>query len=171
MSEPLADPRLRQFIEEIVGPEGARVAAALMSREEATDSELAENLGAKPSHIRKILYDLYEARIAEYHKEKDKETGWLTFYWRIPQGNAQHALHEKYRRDLLSLEERLRFEREHEFFVCPSGGERFDFGNATEHEFHCPEHGEVLQHHDNTQEIAKLMKEIELLRHEAGEEA
>src|ERR687892_187978 len=83
-----SDERVRQYIEALVGPQGARIANALMTRKEATDSELAEELGEKPSHIRKVLYDLYEARIAEYHKEKDKETGWLTFYWQIDPGHA-----------------------------------------------------------------------------------
>src|ERR1051326_1801182 len=98
-TEPSLD-RVREYIQQLVGPEGSRIANALLTRKAATDSELAEELGEKPSHIRKVLYDLYEARIAEYHKEKDKETGWLTFYWQIDPHHAAMTIAGKARRDL-----------------------------------------------------------------------
>jgi transcription initiation factor TFIIE subunit alpha len=159
--------RVRQYIEQLVGPGGARIANALMSRKEATDSELAEELGEKPSHIRKVLYDLYEARIAEYHKEKDKDTGWLTFFWQIDPTHAAHAIAEKTRKDLKELQRALEYEQSHEFFICPSGGERFDFARATEADFHCPEHGVVLQQHDNKVELEALRQRVAALEREA----
>lgn len=158
--------RVRQYIQQLVGPEGMRVADALLSRKEATDSELAEELGEKPSHIRKVLYDLYEARIAAYHKEKDKETGWLTFYWQIDPGHAAHTLNERIKRDLSSLMQTLDYEQNHEFFICPQGAERFDFGRATEADFQCPEHGAILEHHDNRSEVEEIRKRVAALRHE-----
>ena len=138
-----------------------------MSRKEATDSELAEELGQKPSHIRKVLYDLYEARIAEYHKEKDKETGWLTFYWAIKPDHAAHTILEKTRKDLAELRRSLDFEQSHEFFICPEGAERFDFARATEASFSCPEHGVVLQQHDNVNEMEQLRLRIAALERES----
>lgn len=159
--------RVRTYVSQLVGPEGVRIADALLARKEATDSELAEELGEKPSHIRKVLYDLYEARIAEYHKEKDKETGWLTFYWQIRPDHAAHSILEKTRKDLQSLQRALEFEETHEFFICPQGAERFDFARATESDFHCPEHGAILQQHDNKAELEALRSRVEALRREA----
>lgn len=163
----LDDPKVKRYVEETVGAEGMRVVQLLGSKDEATDSELAEALGEKPSHIRKILYDLYEARIAEYHKIKDKDTGWLTFYWKITPGHAQYALEQKRKRELEKLREKLQYEEGHEFFICPSGHERFDFAIATEHNFHCPEHGEVLQAHNNQQEIVRIRDKIRDLQRAA----
>ena len=159
--------RVRSFVAQLTGPEGLRVADALMSRKEATDSELAEELGEKPSHIRKVLYDLYEARIAEYHKEKDKETGWLTFYWHIRPEQASNTILEKTRKDLASLRQALDFEQSHEFFICPQGAERFDFQRATEHSFQCPEHGAILQQHDNHNELEQLRERVAALERES----
>ena len=159
--------RVRQYIQQLVGPEGARIADALMSRKEATDSELAEELGAKPSHIRKVLYDLYEARIAEYHKEKDKETGWLTFYWQIDPAHAASTIADKARKDLAELKRALDFEATHEFFICPTGAEKFDFARATEASFQCPEHGVVLQQHDNHVELEALRARVAALELES----
>jgi transcription initiation factor TFIIE subunit alpha len=159
--------RVRQYIEQLVGAQGARIADALMSRKEATDSELAEELGEKPSHIRKVLYDLYEARIAEYHKEKDKETGWLTFYWQIRPDHAATTIAEKARKDLVELKRALDYETTHEFFICPTGAERFDFERATEADFQCPEHGAVLQQHDNRAELEALRARVAALERES----
>jgi transcription initiation factor TFIIE subunit alpha len=159
--------RVRAYIQQLVGPEGMRVADALLSRKEATDSELAEELGEKPSHIRKVLYDLYEARIAEYHKEKDKETGWLTFFWQIKPDHATATLNERIRRDLAELSRTLEYEQTHEFFICPVGAERFDFGRATENDFHCPEHGAILEQHDNDREVEELRKRVDALKRES----
>ena len=159
--------RVRSFVAQLSGPEGLRVADALLTRKEATDSELAEELGQKPSHIRKVLYDLYEARIAEYHKEKDKETGWLTFYWHIRPDQAAHTILEKTRKDLAQLRLALDFEQTHEFFICPEGAERFDFQRATEASFQCPEHKAVLQQHDNHGELEQLKERIAALEVES----
>lgn len=159
--------RVRAYVEQLVGPEGLRVADALLARKEATDSELAEELGEKPSHIRKVLYDLYEARIAEYHKEKDKETGWLTFYWQIDPNHATATLNERIRRDLEQLNRTLEYEVNHEFFICPMGAERFDFEHATEADFRCPEHGIVLEHHENDREVEELRKRVAALERES----
>jgi len=159
--------RVRSYVAQLTGPEGLRIAEALMSRKEATDSELAEELNEKPSHIRKVLYDLYEARIAEYHKEKDKETGWLTFYWAIKPDHAAATILDRTRKDLAELKKALDFEQNHEFFICPDGAERFDFQRATEHSFHCPEHGSVLQQHDNVNELEQLRQRIVALEREA----
>jgi transcription initiation factor TFIIE subunit alpha len=159
--------RVRSYVAQLTGPEGLRVAEALMSRKEATDTELAEELNEKPSHIRKVLYDLYEARIAAYHKEKDKETGWLTFYWQIRPEEAAATILERTRKDLASLKQALEFEQSHEFFICPTGAERFDFQRATEASFHCPEHGAVLQQHDNHNELSQLQDRIKALERES----
>ena len=159
--------RVRTYVAQLTGPEGLRVAEALMTRKEATDSELAEELGQKPSHIRKVLYDLYEARIAEYHKEKDKETGWLTFYWQIRPDQAAQTILERTRKDLASLRQALDFEQTHEFFICPEGAERFDFARATEHSFTCPEHAAVLEQHDNKNELEQLKLRIQALERES----
>ena len=159
--------RVRSYIAQSMGPEGVRIAEALLSRKEATDSELAEELGEKPSHVRKVLYDLYEARIAEYHKEKDKETGWLTFYWQINPKHAADNITDRLRKDLKNLMGALEYEQNHQFFICPQGAERFDFQRATEHDFHCPEHGAILDQHDNVHELEALKARVEALRREA----
>ncbi|HWG89451.1 MAG TPA: hypothetical protein VNZ52_01250 [Candidatus Thermoplasmatota archaeon] len=165
----LDDPRVKQYIRETVGDEGMRLAELLTEKQEATDSELAEEMGEKPSHIRKILYDLYEARIAEYHKEKDKDTGWLTFYWSLNPTAAAHAVELKRKREIGALTEKLRFEQEHEWYICPRDQNRLEFTEAAEHNFHCGDCGTLLEAHDNREEVKMLQMRIAELMEEAKE--
>ncbi len=162
--------KVREYVQEMVGEEGMRVVNLLEERQEATDTEIAEELDAKPSHVRKVLYDLYANRVAEYHKEKDKETGWLTFFWELTPEEADEMLDQR-REDLIGeLEEALKFEEEHDFYVCPTGGERYDFPDAMELEFHCPEHGDNLEHLEENENIDILMQRIQQLREQGQAE-
>lgn len=152
----LDDPRVRRYIQDEVGEEGLRLADILAEKGDATDVEIAEVLGAKPSHVRKILYDLYEARAAEYRKEKDKETGWLTFHWGMTPDQALYAVDQKVRREIGDLENRLRANEGVQFYSCPRGDARFEFTQAAEAEFRCPNHGDLLVAHDNRGEIEAM---------------
>lgn len=164
---PHLDRDLREYVETLVGDQGLQVLSYLEDHDEATDSEIAETLDAKPSHVRKVLYELYAARIAEYHKEKDSETGWLTFYWNLTPGEAAAELQERREEVIGELEEALRFEEEHDFYACPAGGERYQFEDAMELEFHCPDHDVTLDHVEDNENIQVLAKRIQMLRDEA----
>lgn len=161
----LKDARLRAYVKEVGGDAGIALAKLLDDLGEATDTELAERLGEKPSRVRKVLYDLYEARIAEYYQKKDKETGWQTFHWRLSPENALRAREGQRRKRLEELEERLRREEGTESYACrahPDG--RRDFEGASEAGFRCPECGGALEAEDKRALLRSLKQEIEALR-------
>ncbi|MHB8585471.1 MAG: hypothetical protein ACYDDF_06495 [Thermoplasmatota archaeon] len=159
----IRDSRVREYILNSVGEEGVKVAEMLQDRGDATDTQLAEVLQTKPSHVRKILYSLYEARAAEYRKEKDKETGWLTFHWLATPDQALHAVDVKVKREIGSLEDQIRSIEGRDFYACPSGHERFDFNEASSVEFRCPQHGELLEAQDNDNELEEMRGRLQSL--------
>ena len=158
--DPLSDPELKRYIEETVGEKGLPVAAILARKTKATDTEIAEELQDKPSHIRRILYDLYEARVAEYHKEKDKATGWQTFIWSFSAAHAKYAMQQRVERGLHDIETQIRFEEANQFYVCPTDHRRFLFDEATDHQFHCPQCGSTLANDDNSEVIEALKSKL-----------
>jgi transcription initiation factor TFIIE subunit alpha len=158
---------VRDYVQETVGEEGMAVVDLLVEYGEATDSTLAEDLDRKPSHIRKVLYDLYANSVAEYEKKKDEDSGWLTFHWSLTPVEAQEAMQAEREELIGELEEALQFEQEHDFYVCPQGGERYDFTEAMELEFHCPDHEASLDHIDDNENIQILNRRIEQLRDRA----
>ena len=162
----LEDPKLRAYVVESAGEEGIRLIELLEGKREATDSELAEKLGEKPSHVRKILYHLFEARIAEYTKEKDKETGWLTFFWHLTPQNAEHALEQRRVKALAGLKDQLETEQTKDWYVCPQDQTRYDFIQATDVNFHCGQCGTLLDHQDNEKLMAEIQRNIKALESE-----
>ncbi len=78
----LEDSNVKQFFEETLGEEGLMIIKALIGRE-ATDEELSEELGIKLNVTRKILYKLYDYRLASYVRTKDKDIGWYIYTWKL----------------------------------------------------------------------------------------
>ena len=48
-----------------------------------TDEEIAEKTGIKLNIVRKMLYKLYDLKIANYKRSKDPETQWFTYSWKF----------------------------------------------------------------------------------------
>ncbi|HVL87929.1 MAG TPA: hypothetical protein VM681_08015 [Candidatus Thermoplasmatota archaeon] len=158
------DKELAAYIEEHAGEEGLRLAKLLEELGEATDTEISERTGEKPSHVRKVLYALYEARAAEYQQKKDKETGWQTFHWKLSLPNARHAMDLRKKRELEKLEGELKFEEEHRFFDCPKGHGRFDYAKAIEVNFACPSCESPLAFEEQSPVKAELKDKIKELK-------
>lgn len=164
----LDDPRLKAYILDAAGEEGIKVLQLLEGKREATDSELAEKLGEKPSHVRKVLYNLFEARIAEYTKEKDKETGWLTFFWHVTPQNAEHALEQRRVKEIEGLKLQLDEVAAHDWYLCPNDQKRYDFERATDVGFHCADCGTLLEHEDPARRIADIHARLAELERESS---
>jgi transcription initiation factor TFIIE subunit alpha len=157
--------QLLAYITERTGEPGIEVAKLLEQLGEATDTDIAERLGEKPSHVRKILYDLYEARIAEYYQKKDKETGWQTFHWKLSPENALRTLEHDRRKRLEELEARLKSEEEVQYFVCANHPQdRLSCEQASEVAFRCPQCEGRLEAEDKKPILAQLRAEIEAVK-------
>lgn len=80
------EPSVGELAERVLligGVLGQRVLEKLNAVPGLSEVMLAELLSVRPSEVRKVVYDLYEANILTYEKKRDPETGWLSFYWRV----------------------------------------------------------------------------------------
>ena len=48
-----------------------------------TDEEIAEKTEIRLNIVRKVLYKLYDAKLASYKRSKDPETQWFTYSWKF----------------------------------------------------------------------------------------
>ena len=74
----LKDPVLKCFVVRLVGDEGADIVER-MQDEETTDERIAEKTEFELNKVRRTLYMLYEKRLATYRRERDEDSGWLTY--------------------------------------------------------------------------------------------
>ncbi len=130
-----------------------------------TDEEIAEKTGIKLNIVRKILYKLYDLKIANYKRSKDPETQWFTYSWKFEESELINKIKKDSEEELTELNEKLEKEEQNMFFVCPYGHVRFDFDTAADpyYEFLCPACGEELEFQDNAEIIENLKANIEMV--------
>jgi transcription initiation factor TFIIE subunit alpha len=163
--ELLEDPVIQKYLHELVGPTGMPVAAAPPDGE-VTDEELAEELGLELNDVRRALFILYENDLASYRRLRDEDSGWLTYLWTFEYDNIPEKLEEEMHRLLDALEERRSYELDNEFYLCEECSLRFEFGEAMDFGFDCPNCGSQLVSMDNSRLVDAMDERIERLREE-----
>ncbi|MEF8780701.1 MAG: transcription factor [Haloferacaceae archaeon] len=163
--ELLNDPVIQKYLHELVGPTGMPVAAAPPDGE-VTDEELAERLDLELNDVRRALFILYENDLAAYRRVRDEDSGWLTYLWTFEYENIPENLEEEMHRLYEALQEREEYERNHEFYLCEVCSIRFEFGEAMEFGFECPECGSPLSAMENDHLIDAMHRRLEELRDE-----
>ncbi len=158
----LEDPVIQKYLHELVGPQGMPVAAAPHDGE-VTDEELAEQLDLELNTVRRALFILYENDLARYRRLRDEDSGWLTYLWTFEYDSIPENLEEEMRRLEVALEKRKEYERTHEFYLCDQCSIRFEFTEAMEFDFECPECGSPLESLDNQRLIDAMNRRIEEL--------
>ncbi|WP_254830233.1 transcription factor [Haloglomus salinum] len=161
----LEDPVIQKYLHELVGPTGMPVAAAPPDGE-VTDEELAEELGMELNDVRRALFILYENDLASYRRLRDEDSGWLTYLWTFEYENIPERLEEEMHRLLEALEEREDYERDNEFYLCEQDSIRFEFGEAMEFGFQCPNCGGELTSMSNERLVDAMEQRIAELREE-----
>jgi transcription initiation factor TFIIE subunit alpha len=164
----LKNKAVKGYIRKLVGDEGITVVEKMLEAvpdREVTDEKVAEISGINLNLVRKTLYILYENHLAIYRRERDKDSGWLTYLWKLDLDNAEHMLRNETRKLIRKLERRLDFENQ-EFFVCEEEPpHRILFDYAMEANFVCPVDESPLMHYDNSVEKQALRNRIDALKH------
>jgi transcription initiation factor TFIIE subunit alpha len=161
----LEDPVIQKYLHDLVGPKGMPVAAAPPDGE-VTDEELAEELDLELNDVRRALFILYENDLAAYRRVRDEDSGWLTYLWTFHYENIPDNLEEEMYRLVEALEGRLEYEASHQFYLCETCSLRFEFEEAMEFGFECPECGTQLEAMENTRMVEATEKRLEELRDE-----
>ncbi len=79
----LNDPAIRAYLHRLVKDEGLNLIERFPREGEYSDEDLAARTGINLNSVRHTLYTLYEKRLAEYHRIKNNDTGWLTYLWQL----------------------------------------------------------------------------------------
>jgi transcription initiation factor TFIIE subunit alpha len=157
------NPAIVKLLNQIAGEHGFEVARAL-SGEELTDDEVANRTGIRINLVRRILYELYENRLATYRRVRDENSGWYIYYWQLDPERALGYVTANQRQLLQKLEEQLERERNTMFFSCNDNCQKISFEQAAENDFKCPKCGGKLEPYDNSSVITSLEQRIQSLR-------
>ncbi len=156
---------LESVVREIGGDEAVKVASLLDPTEETTDEAIAASADMKLNAVRKVLYRLYDARLAEFRRIRDKSTGWFIYFWRLKPNRVEELVISRKATVYRKLKTRLDYEKKYHFFKCDQEYcPRYTFDEAMENNFRCPECGGELRAFDNSEIIKRLSKKVKELR-------
>lgn len=155
----LTDPVIKGYLINLVGEEGYKVVAN-MPEGEVTDEKIAQATGVLLNIVRRTLFILYENRLANYRRERDTDSGWLTYLWKLDLSNLNRQLEIEAKKLLKNLKTKLEFEEDKVFYLCEKQDGRFLFEVAAELEFKCPLCGGDLIYQENESVIHGLKQRI-----------
>ncbi len=156
---------LESVVREIGGDDAVKVASLLDPTEETTDEAIAAGAEMKLNAVRKVLYRLYDARLAEFRRIRDKSTGWFIYFWRLKPNRVEELVINRKKTVYRKLKARLDYEQKYHFFNCDQNYcPRYTFDEAMENNFKCPECNGELQAFDNSDIIKNLSKKVKELR-------
>ena len=164
----LNDPAIRAYLHRLIGDEGLDLLKRFPDEGEYSDEDLAAKTGINLNSVRHSLYTLYEKRIAEYHRIKNNETGWLTYLWQLRIDKIYDAIREDLEVVLDKLKNRAQFEEENDFFICKDCGIIYPFVQALDNEFKCHECENPIMHFDNEALLIALQQRIRSIEESLG---
>ena len=164
------DPVIKGYFINLVGEEGFKVVQN-MPEGEVTDEKIAEVTGVLLNIVRRTLFILYENRLAVYRRERDTDSGWLTYLWKLDLSNLNARLELEAKKLLKNLKSKLKFEEDKVFYVCEKNCGHYLFEDAAETEFICPVCGGRLEYQDSEKLIKALKKRISELEELVGASA
>ncbi|MFX0057826.1 MAG: transcription factor [Candidatus Hodarchaeota archaeon] len=121
----------------------------------------------KLNTVRKTLYKLYNEKLAQFRRIRDKSTGWFIYYWWHEFDLLDEIILEKRKLIEQKLRDRLEFEENNYFFVCrdcQDSNSKYNFEEAYEMNFRCPNCGGSLEAQDNQKIIQFLKEKIVLIQ-------
>ncbi|MGD1003879.1 MAG: transcription factor [Methanoregulaceae archaeon] len=166
--EILEDSAIHAYLHRLIGDEGIELLKRFPAKGEHSDEDLAAKTGINLNSVRHSLYTLYEKRLAEYHRIKNNETGWLTYLWQLRIDKINDAIRQDLNLVLDKLERREKFEEENDFYICKECGIIYTFTKAIDNEFKCPECDNPITHFDNDALLNALKQRIQSIKESLG---
>ncbi len=160
----LTDELLNELIKEIVGSDAVSLVQYIKNKEDVSEFKIAEELGLNINLIRNMLYRLSSHNLVGSIRKKDKKKGWYIYYWTFNIHRSAELIMRSKQKKLENLKSMLHRISGETFFTCRIDGTTLGFESAMEHNFKCPEDGELLVQKDSSLEIERLKREIEKLQ-------
>ena len=156
------DSLLPELAERIFGPPAKKVLLYLLEKGEATDEDMARDLGMDENELRKLLNMLYENSLVKYRRVRGQGDKLYKYLWR-PTDEPSLALLESRRRKVVRLLNRALRSAERESYVCPQCGRYYSFDEAADALFRCLNCDAILEPVDNNDKAEKIRRIIELV--------
>lgn len=137
-TELLYNPLVTDYLKTNFGENSIKVISAAM--EEMTDDAIAARCKLKVAEVRAILNKLYNYKMAEYKRIKDRDTGWFSYIWKIDVSNILNIIKEQTTDRIGELDKTMEKISTEFVYYCPqcSKTNLISFDLAADLMFRCP---------------------------------
>jgi transcription initiation factor TFIIE subunit alpha len=157
----MLDKLLYDLAERIVGKNGKDIVDILKDKRDVNEFKIAKKLKLTINQVRNLLYKLDAQDIVTFVRKKDKRKGWYIYYWSLDVPKALKLLAKIKEREIQQFNNMLKSHENKRFFLCKGCEIELTEENALNHNFICPECGNLLQLSDNREKILEIKREIE----------
>jgi len=130
---------IKDFLVSKIGDEGLILIQILFKANKyVSEFTLAERSAIYVNTVRSLMYKLYENKIVNYNRKREKTRGWYIYSWKFyPEKLVNHVI-----KSLKSKEKRLNNDlsgqSKDEYFYCKDCNVKLPFAEAMEYNFSCP---------------------------------
>jgi len=158
----LTNKKIESVVSQVGGEGAVKIVNYLKGRKNISEFIIAAKTKLDMQTTRNILYRLNNHNIAVYVRKKDRQKGWYISYWTFDRKKVKELIVRMKKERLEKLHEQLHREESNinNFYICTKACARFDFDNATELEFKCPECGSLMNQQDNSRTITNIKERI-----------
>ncbi len=137
-NELLANPLVTDYFSVNFGENSVKVIKAAM--EEMTDDAIAARCKLKVAEVRAILNKLYNYKLAEYKRIKDRDTGWFSYLWKIDVSNVLSVIQIQINSKIDELDQKVEKMNTDLLYYCPNCSKTnlIQFDLAMDLSFRCP---------------------------------
>src|SRR3989338_4533471 len=132
------------------------------------DEYLAKRLNLKVTDVRSGLNRLHYLGISYYQKEKNKDTGWYSFTWKIDEKRLIELICQDFGEKVQNLEKKEEKNETYTLFSCKNNCDEIPFELASEYQFRCPNCGNVMNLVDTKKMLLGIRKNMAKVKENLG---
>ena len=156
---------LKDVVSFVASANAVAIVDLLYGKENVNEFLIAKKLKITINQARNILYKLAEEGLVSFNRKKDKKNGgWYTYFWTLDVNKSLEVLKTKIVKEIESLEKQLESRKIKRFYYSPGADIEYSEESALEHNFICPETGEVMELMDDSDRIKEIIDKIKLLK-------
>src|SRR3989344_15270 len=159
----LSNKAIEILVTEIAGKDTLALVVLIKNKQHVSEFKIADKLKISVNQVRNMLYKLIDYNMVSFIRKKDKKKGWYIYYWTFNEARALEIFDRLLNLKIEKLNKMMELEQKEQYYSCQEDKTRFNQVEAMEHEFKCPECGQILKLEDNTQMITKIKKRLEEL--------
>jgi transcription initiation factor TFIIE subunit alpha len=155
---------LKDVVASSAGQNAAAIIDLLDGKKNVNEFLIAKKLKMTINQTRNVLYRLSDDGFVTFTRKKDsKKGGWYTYFWTLNLEKSLAKFKEKLQKDIDLMHNQINIKKTARFFICKEGHVEMNEEQALQHDYLCPECGEILQLKDTSAEVIECQKKIAAL--------